>query len=214
MRRPHTSRPRAASRFAVHAAVLAAAAALAGCDTGDGKELSPPVLPPPTTTIAAALDTVAPGVPTAPPEVQPFALVTPWEEGAQIPLRNTCDGDDVSPALTWSGVPDGTIELALVVTDDDADDFVHWIVTGIDPAFGSLLEGQVPAGTRQWPNSFGAAMWNGPCPPAGGPHTYRFVLHALNQQLEVADDTAVDELLELIDELTLGSAVVTGTYVR
>ena len=55
--------------------------------------------------------------------VAPFTMVAPWQDGAEIPVLNTCDGDDVSPALSWAGVPDGTVELALVVTDDDADGF-------------------------------------------------------------------------------------------
>ena len=118
--------------------------------------------------------------------------MAPWQDGGDIPVRNTCAGEDVAPALSWSGVPDGAVELALVVIDDDADGFVHWVLTGFDPAIRSLLEGQVPDGARQWSNTFGAPRWNGPCPPAGSPHTYRFVLYALNQQLEVADDTPVD----------------------
>ncbi|MGH9133016.1 MAG: YbhB/YbcL family Raf kinase inhibitor-like protein [Ilumatobacteraceae bacterium] len=211
----HGSSPNLAAVLVVLAA-LGASSLVTACDTGDGRELSPPVLPPPTTTIATTLDTGAPADPAATtlPAPPPLALVAPWQEGAEIPLLNTCDGDDVSPALSWTGVPDGTVELALVVTDDDADGFVHWIVTGFDPAFGSMLEGQVPQGAREWPNGFGELAWNGPCPPGGSPHTYRFELHALNQQLEVADDTPVDELLALIDELTIGLATATGTYTR
>ena len=140
-------------------------------------------------------------------------MVAPWQDGAEIPVLNTCDGDDVSPALSWTGVPDGAVELALVVTDDDADGFFHWVVTDFDPAIGSMLEGEVPQGAVQWPNSFGARQWNGPCPPEGSSHTYRFALHALNQKVgEVTDGTPVDDLLEAIDAFTLGSTTITGTY--
>lgn len=130
-------------------------------------------------------------------------------------MLNTCDGDDVSPALSWTGVPDGAVELALVVTDDDADGFFHWVVTGFDPAIGSMLEGEVPQGAVQWPNSFGARQWNGPCPPEGSPHTYRFTLYALNQNVdEVTDDTPVDDLLEVVNAFAVGSTTITGTYSR
>jgi hypothetical protein len=87
-------------------------------------------------------------------------------------------------------------------------------MTGFDPAIRSILDGQVPQGARQWPNAFGEQGWNGPCPPPGSQHTYRFVLHALNQRLEVGDDTPVVDLLGLIGELTLGTTTVTGTYTR
>jgi hypothetical protein len=210
MRRP--------SRYLTTAVVLAGIGAttlVAACDTDDGRELSPPVFSPPTTTITPTIDSVSPVEPAATTlPIQPFSLIAPWQDGAAIPERNTCDGDDISPALSWTGVPDGAVELALVVTDEDAGGFIHWVLTGFDPAIRSVLDGEVPAGARQWPNTFGAAEWNGPCPPAGAPHTYRFALHAISQQLEVADDISVDELLLVIEGITLGSTVVTGTYSR
>jgi Raf kinase inhibitor-like YbhB/YbcL family protein len=183
---------------------------------GDGRELSPPVLPPPTTTITPTFDSVSPVVDLATTvAVQPFLLVAPWQDGAVIPVVNTCDGDDLSPALSWTGVPDNTVELALVVTDDDADGFVHWVVTAFDPAFGSMLEGQAPPGAVQWPNSFGARQWDGPCPPPGTSHTYRFVLYALNQSVdEVADDAPVADLLDVLEAFTLVSTTITATYTR
>jgi hypothetical protein len=194
---------------------IAAGAVISACDSGDGRDLSPPVHPPPTSTIASTLDSgVTADVAATTVPVQPFALVAPWQDGAEIPVLNTCDGGDVSPGLSWTGVPDNTVELALVVTDD-ANGFVHWVVTGFDPAFGSMLEGQVPQGAVQWPNGFGARTWNGPCPPQGTTHTYRFVLHALNQPVdEVVDDTPIAELLDVVDAFTLGSTMISGTYTR
>jgi Raf kinase inhibitor-like YbhB/YbcL family protein len=194
---------------------VGATSLVAACDTGDGRELSPPVFPAPTSTIASTIGTGSPaeaGVTSL--FIQPFALVLPWQDGAEIPALNTCDGDDVAPALSWTGVPDGAVEMALVVTDGDAGGFVHWVLTGFDPAIRSMLEGQVPLGAREWPNSFGEPGWNGPCPPAGSRHTYRFVLHALNQPLAVVDDIPVDDLLTNIVAFTLGSTTVTGTYTR
>ena len=190
---------------------------IAACDTGDGRELSPPGVPAPDVDDRPddRLRVARRGDGDDASPIAPFTMVAPWQDGAEIPVLNTCDGDDVSPALSWTGVPDGAVELALVVTDDDADGFVHWVVTSFDPAIGSMLEGQVPQGAVQWPNSFGGRRWNGPCPPAGSSHTYRFVLYALNQQVdEVTDDTPVDELLAVIDAFTLGSTTVTGTYTR
>jgi Raf kinase inhibitor-like YbhB/YbcL family protein len=192
-------------------------ALVAACDTGDGRELQPPTEPAPLVTEPTAAPTVAtlpvePIATLAPPEG--FSLVTPWRDGAPISTRHTCDGVDVSPSLSWSGVPDGTIELAISMTDDDADGFVHWLLVGIDPSVRSVFEAEVPDGARTLLNSFGNPVWNGPCPPAGAPHAYRFVVHALNQQVEVADDIAPADALALIEELTLEGAVVYGTYGR
>ena len=105
-----------------------------------------------------------------------------------IDARFTCDGDDVSPPLSWTGAPAGTVELALLVTDDDADGFVHWAVAGIAPASGRCVEGAGPPGAVAGAERLRRAGWSGPCPPAGSPHTYRFTLYALNQQAEVPDD--------------------------
>ena len=212
MRRPFRYVKCATILYAVGATSL-----IAACDTGDGRELNPPVFPPPTSTIASTIDSVpvadAAAATTLP--IQPFALVAPWQFGAEIPPLNTCDGDDISPALSWTGVPDNTVELALVVTDDDAGGFFHWVLTSFDPALGSMLEGQAPQGALQWPNSFGARAWTGPCPPPGTSHTYRFVLHALNQRIdEVAADTPVDELLDVINAFSQETTTIMGTYTR
>jgi Raf kinase inhibitor-like YbhB/YbcL family protein len=210
MRRPFRSLTSAGVLFGVGVASL-----ISACDTGDGRELSPPVVPPPTSTIAPTIDSVSPADAVTTVPIQPFTLVAPWLDGAEIPVINTCDGDDISPALNWSNVPDNTVELALVVRDDDADGFIHWVVTALDPAFGSMLEGQVPQGAVQWPNSFGAPEWNGPCPPPGTSHTYRFVLHALNQSVdEVAADAPTADLLDVIDAFTMDAATITATYTR
>lgn len=73
-----------------------------------------------------------------------------FAEGEPIPRRHTCDGEDRSPPLAWSGVPVGTEELALLVDDPDAPrgTFVHWVLWGLDPAAGGLAEGEVPEGSR------------------------------------------------------------------
>lgn len=202
-------------------AVVAVLAGVAACDTDDGRTLRDPVAPPPTTTVATTLEPL-PGLDdlsTAPPTTaaslgEEFRLLATWADGAPIDARHTCDGDDVSPALSWTGVPDGTAELAITVTDDDAAGFVHWAVVGIDPSFFSLSEGTIPDGAVELGNSFGSAGWAGPCPPPGSPHHYRFTLHALNQPLGSTDGVAVDELSTLIDEFELASATVIGTYGR
>ena len=89
--------------------------------------------------------------------------------------------------MTWTAPPAGTVELALLVTDDDADGYVHWAVAGIPPTAGEKGEGATITGAFEGVNDFGNVGWSGPCPPAGAPHTYRFTLYALDQQAELPD---------------------------
>jgi Raf kinase inhibitor-like YbhB/YbcL family protein len=219
------------------AGALAIVASLTACDTGDGKTLRntvvPTTLPPPD---SAPLESVPldgsgndqgttastlAGVPTATANAA-MSITAPWRDGGPIDTLHTCDGDDVSPAISWFDVPEQAVAMALVVTDDDAvgrapdeGPFVHWAVAGFDPDSISLLEDEVPAGAVQATNSFGAAGWNGPCPPAGdGPHDYRFTLHALGQQVELAEGVVAAEMLPYLDALTITTAEVVGTYER
>jgi Raf kinase inhibitor-like YbhB/YbcL family protein len=96
-----------------------------------------------------------------------------FADGDTIPGVYTCDGDDVSPPLGWSGVPADAAELAIVVEDPDAPagTFVHWVLWRLDPGQAGLGQGQVPAGVPEGRNDFGRVGWGGPCPPRGSdPH--------------------------------------------
>jgi Raf kinase inhibitor-like YbhB/YbcL family protein len=118
--------------------------------------------------------------------------------GTPISARYTCDGDNVSPALTWTRAPGGTTELALVVDDPDAPDgtFTHWLAFGIPAASVAVpqrvppLERQVPGPTpmTQGRNDFGEIGYGGPCPPDGETHTYVFRLLALDTDLDLPPD--------------------------
>jgi Raf kinase inhibitor-like YbhB/YbcL family protein len=136
--------------------------------------------------------------------------------GAAIPQRFTCEGENVSPPLAWSGVAAGTAEVALVVDDPDAPrgTFVHWVVTGLDPADGRLAEGAVPPGARQLPNSAGKAAWTGPCPPGGPAHHYRFTVYALQRPPEVAGDADPEQAVEAIEAAASARGRLVGTFGR
>ena len=191
-------------------AVLVAAMALiaAGCND-DGKELDDPVFPPPATTVVATSlpsDTQATVLPVA-----PMALVAPWVDGSPIPERHTCAGAGLSPALTWSNVPPGTVELAISVVDLDAGQYVHWLVYGVSPLETGVVEGQLPELAFEWPNSSGSTAWSAPCPPAGEEHRYVITLYALNQQLESADDAPATEVLSNLNAISIAQSTVSGT---
>jgi Raf kinase inhibitor-like YbhB/YbcL family protein len=145
-----------------------------------------------------------------------FDLTSPaFDRGQPIPQRYTCEGDDVSPPLAWSGVPEGTASLALVVDDPDAPSgtFTHWLAWGIDPAAGSLAEGQ--AAPVEGRNDVGSSGWRGPCPPPGhGPHRYFFRLYALDHELDLPAGAGKADVERAIAEGVLASAELVGTYER
>jgi Raf kinase inhibitor-like YbhB/YbcL family protein len=142
-------------------------------------------------------------------------------EGQPIDPRYTCDGDDVSPALAWEGVPGATAELALVVDDPDAPGgtFTHWLAYGVDPAVTALPEG-VPVGAdvagppalRQGVNDMGSAGYGGPCPPAGEEHRYVFRLLALDEALGLEGGASRDELLAAVEGHIVAETTLTATY--
>jgi Raf kinase inhibitor-like YbhB/YbcL family protein len=195
---------------------LVIAVALVSCND-DGRQLRAPEFPPPAPTTAppTTIDPNAPPVATAAPvTAAPLQLVAPWVDGGQIPARHTCDGDDATPALSWANIPAGTAELALSFTDIDAG-FTHWVMPGLNAARATLAEGEIPPEAVVRTNDFGEAAWAGPCPPPDeAAHTYLITVHALNQQVEVADDAATDDVISLLNQTVLAQSSISGTYAR
>lgn len=98
-----------------------------------------------------------------------------------IPRRHTCDGEDISPHLAWSGVPAEAVSLALVCHDPDAPvgDWTHWLICDLPPRDGEIARGEaLPQGAVEIANHFGFSHYGGPCPPSGT-HRYFFKLFAL-----------------------------------
>lgn len=111
-----------------------------------------------------------------------------FSDGDTIPRRHTCDGEDLSPPLAWSGIPAGTQALLIACEDPDAPHgvFTHWVAFNLPPDLAALAEGSGSGGghLQQAVNDFRRIGYNGPCPPRGDrPHAYHFVLLALNRQL-------------------------------
>jgi Raf kinase inhibitor-like YbhB/YbcL family protein len=136
-----------------------------------------------------------------------------FEADGTIPRRYTCDGENVSPPLSFAGVPEGTRSLALVVDDPDAPvgTFTHWLARGIGPGAGGLGEGQ-PA-PREGRNGFGTIGYAGPCPPRGR-HRYFFRLHALDAELDIESGADRDEFDHALDGHVLETAELMGGYER
>jgi Raf kinase inhibitor-like YbhB/YbcL family protein len=148
-----------------------------------------------------------------------------FTDGQATPRRYTGDGEDLSPPLSWSGLPAGTRELALIVDDPDApraEPWVHWVLAKIPADVGTLTEGlprnptlDVPLGAVQGKNSWGTDGYRGPAPPRGhGTHHYHFKLYALDAPLPVAQGTDKAGLLEALRGHVLGETELVGTYQR
>jgi Raf kinase inhibitor-like YbhB/YbcL family protein len=133
-----------------------------------------------------------------------------------IPARFTCSGEDVSPPLVWSKVPEGAAELALVVDDPDAPGgtYVHWVVAHLDPELGGLAEGALPAGAAELRNSAGEAAWAGPCPPEGPAHHYRFTVYVLTRRVEVTADAEPADAIAAIEQAATARGRLVGTFAR
>ena len=139
--------------------------------------------------------------------------------GNHIPDRYTCVGLNVSPPLTWSGVPDEAQSLALIVDDPDAPNglFTHWVIYDIPFDTIQFPEGKPPnerptsIGTSGR-NDFGNDSYGGPCPPQGANHHYHFRLYALNKRLELPPSATRDQLLDAMSGHDLANAELIGTY--
>ena len=145
-----------------------------------------------------------------------------FEYGEPIPRRYTCEGDDISPALEWSGVPEGTKSLALIVDDPDAPDpaapkrvWVHWVLYDIPPDVTGLLEGiggaDLPPGTLEGRNDWKKVGYGGPCPPIGR-HRYFFKLYAIDCMLRGLEHPTKAELERAMDGHIVARAELVGTF--
>ncbi|RMH97449.1 MAG: YbhB/YbcL family Raf kinase inhibitor-like protein [Calditrichaeota bacterium] len=143
-----------------------------------------------------------------------------FEDGGMIPAKYTCDGENVSPPLTWEGVPDEAKTLALICDDPDAPmkTWVHWVVFNIPTSVKELPE-NTPAirtlanGARQGINDFRRIGYGGPCPP-GGTHRYFFKIYALDTELNLEPGATKEDLLKAMEGHILAEGQLMGKYSR
>jgi Raf kinase inhibitor-like YbhB/YbcL family protein len=138
-----------------------------------------------------------------------------FKEGGNIPRRHTCDGEDLSPSLSWTGIPAGTHSLALIVDDPDAPrgDWVHWVLFDLLPDLDGLPEGVAGTGTAG-KNDFGRLGYGGPCPPRGSNHRYYFKLYALDQTLGLKPGATKVDVETAMTGHILAKGQVMGRYER
>jgi Raf kinase inhibitor-like YbhB/YbcL family protein len=146
---------------------------------------------------------------------------TGFQNESSIPRRFSCQGDNSSPALSWTDVPHGTKTFALVCEDPDAPNgtFIHWVIWNIPSTENGLAESipqhdSLPNGARQGINGAKKVGYMGPCPPPGNAHRYYFRLFALDKKLDLSGEVTRDKLMSAIHGHVLGEGEIMGTYQR
>jgi Raf kinase inhibitor-like YbhB/YbcL family protein len=147
-----------------------------------------------------------------------------FEHEGTIPAKHTCQGDETTPALAWSGAPAGTKSFALIVDDPDAPDprapkttWVHWVLYNLPATASALAEATttatLPPGTLEGVNDFGHTGYGGPCPPIGR-HRYFHKLYALDAVLADLHKPKKADLEKAMKGHVLGEAQLVGTYAK
>ncbi len=143
-----------------------------------------------------------------------------FPEGGTIPKQYTCDGRDISPPLSWTGVPEGAKSLALICDDPDAPrtTWVHWVLFNLPPQTKELPEAvppreTSPAGGIHGKNDFRKLGYGGPCPPSGT-HRYLFKLYALDAELKLPAGATKDQVVHTMEAHILAEGRLTGKYSR
>lgn len=144
---------------------------------------------------------------------------TAFRNGDSVPKKFTCDGLDVSPALSWSDPPAGTKSLAIIADDPDAPGgtWVHWVLYDLPADTRKLPESlakdrELPNGALQGRNDFGKIGYNGPCPPRGSAHRYFFKLYALNSKTGLKAGATKSDLERAMKGRVLAQTQFIGKY--
>jgi Raf kinase inhibitor-like YbhB/YbcL family protein len=152
-----------------------------------------------------------------------FTITSPaFADGANIPVKYTCHGENKSPALDWVQVPAGTAAFALIMDDPDAA-YTHWVIFNLPPDVHGLpeavpkddklasgaLQGKIGSGGIGYPIGY-----FGPCPPKGSPHHYRFTLYALDTSLDLTAGASKEQVLQAMEGHILAQSQLVGIYQR
>jgi hypothetical protein len=172
--------------------------------------------------LAAVLLACAAGPPAQGDNAMAFELKSAaFTPGGDIPKKFTCDGADVSPALSWNEPSEKTTSFGLIVDDPDAPvgTWVHWVVYDLPASARELPEGvakkeNLDSGARQGRNDFGRIGYGGPCPPAGAPHRYFFKLYALDTKTNLKPGATKADLEKAMKGHVLAQTELMGRYKR
>lgn len=187
------------------AAALMATGVLVGCSSGPGDAER----------ASSQADALA-----ALPLPDTITVTSPsFVDGGELPVRFSCDGTNINPALTWDGLPAEAESLAIVVDDPDAPDgtYVHWVLYDIAVPSTGVAEDAVPEGAEQARNSNGESAYRGSCPPEGDEaHSYRYRVYALSGEMPggLGDPPELEETLDAIAEVAVARGETRATFAR
>lgn len=143
-------------------------------------------------------------------------LHAPWAEGGVLPLDQTCDGANESPALSWTDVPEGTVEIAISLVDpsDPADGGVRWLVAGISADTMGIEAGMIPLGAVEAASGDGTIGYVGPCPAAGTLAEVTLTVHFLDAPSGIADGDPAIAALAAVTESEFFGVSLKGSFSR
>lgn len=198
------------STVALAATVLAAAAA-GGC-RDDGRTLDPAPSVPPSLATTSTAGPIDEGFTIEPAELSLSSSA--FADGGALDPTFTCDGLNVPPPLTITGLRSGIAEVAVVVTDRDLG-LIHWVLAGLPPTVTVLEPGLIPPEAVTARTSSDVDGWDGPCPPEGdAPHTYAFTVYSMVERVGLAPGLDGPDAVAIIERAAVDSATLTATYAR
>ncbi len=138
-----------------------------------------------------------------------------FSEGQSIPEKYTCDGQNISPPISWSGAPANAKSIAVICEDPDAPsgNFTHWVLYDVPGQTNELTEGSSGNG-KEGVNGFGKAGYGGPCPPPGGPHRYFFRVYALDTESLGKPGLSKDDITAAMKGHIVAEGQTMGRYAR
>ena len=150
---------------------------------------------------------------------EPIQLISSFGEGGTIPHKYTCDGEDISPSISWSDIPNGTKSIVLIVDDPDAAEqpWAHWVLFNIPSQLTGVAEGieniEVVRGVGiHGINNWEETGYRGPCPPVGDSHQYFFKLYALDSTLNLQPGATESEVINAMEDHILGQGQLVSSY--
>lgn len=138
-----------------------------------------------------------------------------FKPDSHIPDKYSCNGENINPPLEFFDLPEGTVTLALIVTDPDSPSghFTHWVVFNIDHTTREIVENSVPYNAKQGKNDFGHNNYGGPC-PGYGTHHYVFQVYALDAKLDLYDGATRSQVEQAMSGHILAQGELTGLYTK
>jgi len=144
-----------------------------------------------------------------------------FKDGEIMSSKYTCEGENISPEISWGEVPEGVVSLALICDDPDAPsgDFVHWVIFNIPSELNRLPEGMevkdiLSFGAVQGMTDYGRRGYGCPCPPRGLTHHYHFKLYGLDKMLKVEENITKYELLKKMESHIVAKGEIVGLFKR